>query len=75
MNGGTVNKILLYMAVLSGLLIVVVYFVGFATDSGAVGTAANSLLKSITGRNSSGNFAAYPSGTTQLAGGVGQAAA
>lgn len=75
MNGGTVNKILLYMAVLSGLLIIVVYFVGFATDAGATGVAVNSLLKSITGRNSAGNFAAYPSGTKQLAGGVGTAQA
>lgn len=65
-----VNKILLYMAVLSALLIVAVYFVGFATDAGAVGTAVNSLVLSLTGRNSAGNFAAYPGGTTQLAGGV-----
>jgi hypothetical protein len=65
-----INKILLYMAILSGLLIVSVYFVGFATDSGAVISGLDALVKSITGRNSAGNFAAYPGGTTQLAGGV-----
>jgi hypothetical protein len=74
MNGGVVNKTLLYIAVLAGLLIVAVYFIGFATDSGAVLSGVNSLILSLTGRTQNGTFAAYPGGTTTLAGASSQAA-
>lgn len=70
MSSGVVNKTLFYIAVLAGLLIVAVYFVGFATDSGAVISGVNSLILSLTGRTQNGQFAAYPGGTTALAGGV-----
>lgn len=55
------DRVLFYGFALSVLLIVVVYFVGVATDAQALGSAVNSLLLTVTGRDSSGAFAQYPS--------------
>ena len=60
------ERLLKYLAILTALLIVSVYFVGFATDSTAVGGAVKSVLLSLTGRNAAGNFADYPASTRQL---------
>lgn len=50
--------------VVSILLVVVVYFVGFATDVSTVSTAAKGLIYAATGRNSAGQFQNYPQGAT-----------
>ncbi len=54
------DRALFYGFALSVLLIVVVYFVGVSTDASALGSAVNSLIKTLTGRNDKGNFAQYP---------------
>lgn len=51
-----------YVFVLSLVLILVAYFKGVQTDAQQFGATFNSLLLTATGRDSSGNFAAYPSG-------------
>lgn len=45
---------------LAVLLIIVAYFVGFATDAQTVFAGVNSLGLTFTGRNQAGEFAAYP---------------
>lgn len=60
------GKIIRYIAILTALLIISVYFVGFATDSKAVGDAINQFVKSVTGRTASGTFADYPASTAKL---------
>lgn len=54
------DRALFYGFALSVLLIVVVYFVGVSTDAKALGSAFNSLIQTLTGRDSSGKFAQYP---------------
>lgn len=58
------NQVIGYLFLLSLFLIAVAYFSGFVADTGAVGGAVNQLLQTATGRNSAGNFAAYPTGAT-----------
>jgi hypothetical protein len=52
-----------YIFLLSALLIVVAYFVGASTDTNSLASGMNKLILSLTGRNSSGAFAAYPTAT------------
>jgi hypothetical protein len=56
-----VDKLIGVLALLAALLIVVAYFTGFTSDTGALGKVAVNLGNTFTGRNSSGEFAAYPS--------------
>lgn len=58
------DRILGYLFALAVLLIVVAYFSGFVADTNAVASATNTLLQTATGRNSAGQFAGYPTGTT-----------
>lgn len=57
-----IDKTLWYLFVLSFLLIAVAYFTGLSTDVKALGGVANTLGNTFTGRNASGQFAAYPKG-------------
>lgn len=52
-------KLLFYLLV---LLIVVAYFVGAATDITALSNGLVKLGYAFSGRNSNGDFVAYPSG-------------
>lgn len=54
------DRALFYAFAISVLLVVVVYFVGVTTDATALGKSINSLLLTVTGRTSNGQFAAYP---------------
>lgn len=51
-----------YLFLLSALLIVTAYFVGAATDINALSNGLVKLGFTFTGRNSNGQFAAYPTG-------------
>lgn len=51
---------------LAALLVGVAYYAGLSTDIKSVSAAANSLAQTVTGRNSSNQFAAYPSGFVQM---------
>lgn len=57
---GDTDRVLFYGFAISVLLIVVVYFVGVSQDAKSLGAAINSLILTVTGRNSSGQFAQYP---------------
>lgn len=61
----SVDKLILYIALLSALLIGVVYYLGVQTDAATFGSVFNTLLLTATGRNAQGQFANYP--TTQKA--------
>lgn len=54
---------------LLALLIVVAYFVGASTDTNSLANGVVKLVLALSGRNSQGQFAAYPSGATQVQGG------
>ncbi len=54
------SRTLWYMFIIMVILIGAVYFVGVSTDAKAFGAAVNQLVLSLTGRNSAGNFAQYP---------------
>lgn len=56
------DKALFYIFVLSFLLIGVAYYVGTQADAGTLFTGFNNLILTATGRNSQGQFAAYPGG-------------
>lgn len=58
-----------FIFVLMALLIVVVYYVGAATDFSALAKGSQTLIYALTGRNASGQFASYPTGAS-LPGGV-----
>jgi hypothetical protein len=58
-----------YIFLLSALLIVAAYFVGASTDTNSLANGMNKLILSLTGRTSSGSFAAYPSGGGTVQGG------
>jgi len=58
------NQFLRYFFILSALLIIVVYFVGFSTNVNVVGHVFQVLSYALTGRNTQGQFAAYPTGAT-----------
>jgi len=62
------NQFLRYFFILSALLIIVVYFVGFSTNVSVLGHVFQVLSYAFTGRDTQGNFAAYPSGATLSAG-------
>lgn len=47
---------------LSILLIIVVYFAGFVSDTQTVASSLTSLINVATGRNAAGQFANYPGG-------------
>jgi hypothetical protein len=48
--------------IISVLLVIAVYFVGFSTDLATFGTALTGLINTATGRNAQGQFAGYPTG-------------
>lgn len=51
-----------YMFFLMALLIIVAYFVGAATETNSLASGATKLIYALTGRSSTGQFSAYPSG-------------
>lgn len=57
-----VDTAIRYIFVLSLILIVVAYFAGSTKVLSSLGSTTNSLILTATGRNSSGDFAAYPTG-------------
>lgn len=57
-----VDTAIRYIFVLSLILIVVAYFAGTQKVLTTLGSTTNSLIQTVTGRDSQGNFAAYPSG-------------
>lgn len=58
------DEVVTYLFWLAVLLIAVAYFSGFVTDTQAISKAAVNLAYAGTGRNASGQFAGYPSGST-----------
>lgn len=54
------DKALFYIFVLSLVLIGLAYYVGLTSDVPSIANGLRSLIYSVTGRNSSGNFAGYP---------------
>lgn len=58
---GTINTALLYLFLMSLLLVALAYYTGLVSDAGAVKDALVGILYAATGRNSSGQFQAYPS--------------
>lgn len=56
------NQFLKYFFILSALLIIMVYFVGFSTNTAVLGHVFQQLSYAFTGRNAQGNFANYPQG-------------
>jgi uncharacterized protein YebE (UPF0316 family) len=58
------QQALRYFFIISALLIIVVYFVGSSTVAAAFGHMIQTISYAVTGRNSSGNFANYPSGAS-----------
>lgn len=59
---GEIDKTLWYLFILSLVLIGVAYYTGLKSDVGAFSSAINNLGLTFTGRNSQGQFAAYPTG-------------
>lgn len=57
MNGKGVLWMLFILAI---LILVLAYFKGFRSDAGVSGNILNKLGLTFTGRNQSGQFAAYP---------------
>lgn len=53
-----------YLFLLALALIAAAYFVGVSTDAATLFSGLNSLGLTFTGRNSSGQFGAYPSGAS-----------
>lgn len=51
-----------YVFLLAVLLIAAAYYIGVTTDAKTAFTGANTLLQTVTGRNSDGAFARYPIG-------------
>lgn len=62
-----VDKALQYIFILSLILVVVAYWAGSKEVATALGSQINSLILTATGRNSNGQFAAYPSGAPNVA--------
>lgn len=62
------QQALRYFFILSALLIIVVYFVGSSTVGAALAHMIQTISYAATGRNSTGNFAAYPSGASMPSG-------
>jgi len=56
------DKALFYIFVLSLILILVAYYAGAQQIGATLFNGANNLILTATGRTSSGQFAAYPSG-------------
>ena len=54
------DRALFYIFVLSLVLIGLAYYVGLTSDVPSVANGLRSLIYSVTGRTSSGNFAGYP---------------
>jgi len=59
----TVDTALRYIFVISLILVVVAYWAGARGVLNEFGTQLNGLILTVTGRDSSGKFAAYPTGT------------
>ena len=56
------NDTIRYIFLLSALLIAAAYFLGVATDINAFSAGATRLIYAVTGRDTQGKFAAYPTG-------------
>jgi len=56
------QQALRYFFVLSAILIIVVYFSGSTAVANAFSHMVQTISYAVTGRNASGNFAAYPTG-------------
>lgn len=56
------QQALRYFFILSALLIIVVYFAGSSKVADAFANMIQTISYAATGRNASGNFAAYPTG-------------
>lgn len=59
---GDVDQIIAYTFLIAILLVIVAYYAGFVADIQAFGASLNTLILTATGRNSAGQFAAYPTG-------------
>lgn len=57
-----VDSAIRYIFVISLILVIVAYYVGSQNVLSTLGATTGSLLNTATGRNSQGQFAAYPSG-------------
>lgn len=66
----TFNTFIRYFFLISALLIIVVYFVGFGNDVSVFGHVFQVLSYAFTGRDSSGKFANYPTGGGTAAAGA-----
>ncbi len=62
-----VDKALRYIFVLSLILVLVAYWAGSKELLTAFGGQLNSVLLTVTGRDSKGAFAAYPAGGPNIA--------
>ena len=58
----TVDRALQWIFIISLVLVLVAYWAGTRGVANAFFTGFNSLLLTVTGRDSSGKFAAYPGG-------------
>ena len=56
----SVDHALTWIFGISLVLVLLAYYAGTVADVNAFSGAFNSLLQTVTGRNSAGNFAAYP---------------
>ena len=54
------DRAIFYIAILSGLLILVAYHAGANQLLGTSGQQLNSLVLTVTGRNAQGQFGSYP---------------
>jgi hypothetical protein len=61
------SSTLKYVFFLMALLIIVAYFAGAATETKSLASGASLIINTLTGRNASGQFSAYPSGAPAIA--------
>lgn len=59
---GEVDSAIRYIFVISLVLVIVAYYIGSQNVLSTLGATTGSLLNTVTGRNSQGQFASYPSG-------------
>lgn len=61
------DRAVFYTFILMLAIIFAAYYAGVSTDAKTFGNAAQQLIFALTGRDSSGKFAAYPSGAPTVA--------
>lgn len=55
------SKLVLYIFVLIGIIVALVYYIGLKSDVNVIGANANTLIQALSGRQNN-QFAAYPTG-------------